>query len=289
MAVTTQTGQPAPEGTVRPPRKYRRVKTPTVLQMEAVECGCAALAMVLAFYGRIVPLEELRVACGVSRDGSKASNMLAAARSYGLIAKGFRQEPEDLPQFTLPMIAFWQLNHFVVVEGFGKDKVYLNDPAEGHRTVSDEEFNKAFPGIILTFEPGPDFKKGGRKRSLLGALAARLSGSWGGLIYSVLVGLTLAVPGLLIPVFSKVFVDDLLVQGLSGWVGPLLIGLTLTAVLRAALSWLQQYYLLRLTTKLSVSMSGKFVWHVLRLPMDFYAQRYGGEIAWRVQLNDTVA
>lgn len=294
MAISTRSPQRAstPASSPAPapaPPNQRRVKTPTVLQMEAVECGAAALAMVLAYYGRWVPLEELRVACGVSRDGVKASNVVRAGRAYGLTSKGFREEPEGITKHALPIVAFWNFNHFVVVEGVDERRVYLNDPAAGRRTVTHQEFDDAFTGIILTFEPGPTFARGGARPRTIRLLADRLSGSRMGLLYCVLIGLLMVLPGLVIPVFSKVFVDEVLVQGLTGWVVPLLIGMALTALLRAVLGLLQARYLLRLSSKLAIAMSGTFLWHVLRLPMEFYTQRYAGEIGWRVQLNDRVA
>lgn len=267
----------------------KRVRTPTVLQMESVECGAAALASVLGYHGRFVPLEELRTACGVSRDGSKASNVIKASREYGLLARGFTKESDELRAVPLPCIIFWNFNHFVVVEGFGKEGVYLNDPASGPRQVPNDEFDHSFTGVVLTFTPTAKFQKGGRKRSLLGALRRRLAGCEGGLLYVVIAGLALVVPGLIIPTFSRVFVDDFLVGGKQNWVIPLLVGMGGTAALRAILTWLQEYYLLRLETKLAVKTSSNFFWHVLQLPVEFFNQRYGGEIGSRVAINDSVA
>jgi NHLM bacteriocin system ABC transporter peptidase/ATP-binding protein len=257
--------------------------------MEAIECGAASLAIILGTYGRYVSLEELRLACGVSRDGSKASNLVRAARGYGLIAKGFTREPQALSDLPLPMIVFWNFNHFLVVEGFGRGRVYLNDPASGPRVISEEEFDRAFTGVVLTFEPGPNFVRAGARPNLAISLARRLGGSEIVLAYVILVGLALVIPGLIIPTFSRVFVDSYLVGGLQSWIGPLLIGMAMTALMRAALTGLQQYHLLRMETKFALTTSSQFLWHVLHLPLEFFNQRYSGEIGARVSLNDRAA
>jgi ABC-type bacteriocin/lantibiotic exporter with double-glycine peptidase domain len=280
-----------PANTLGQPRRRAATpaRTPTLLQMDVLECGAASLAIVLGYYGRFVPLAELRQACGVSRDGTKASNILKAARTYGLKARGFKKEPQELVSLPAPMIVFWNFDHFLVVEGFGRRRVYLNDPASGPRSVSWDEFDQGFTGVVLIFEPGPDFAKGGVRRSAVGALSRHIAASQIALAHIVLISLLLVIPGLLLPTFTRLFVDSYVVEGMGGRVGPLLAGMALAAALSAALTWAQQAALLRLETRLALRSASDFFWHVLRLPIAFFTQRYGGEIGSRVQINGRVA
>lgn len=290
MSGSTRQSQPnvsAPSGFSA--RHPHRVRTPTILQMGAVECGAAALGIILGYHGRMVPLEELRVACGVSRDGSKAVNVVKAARTYGLTSKGYKKEPDELRSLIPPFIAFWNFNHFLVIEGFGKRGVYVSDPGHGRRLASYQEFDRAYTGVVMTFEPGPDFRKGGARPSLVAALRQRVRGSEWTLAFVVLTSLMLVLPAIAIPLFSQVFIDQYLVRGSRDIVVPLLVGMLLTAFLRAALTWLQQHYLLGLQTKLAVGMSSTLFWHTLRLPVQFYGQRHAGEVGSRVAINDRIA
>ncbi|WP_193199358.1 NHLP family bacteriocin export ABC transporter peptidase/permease/ATPase subunit [Nostoc sp. MG11] len=270
-------------------RKSKRCHTPTLLQMEAVECGAAALGIILSYYGRIVPLTELRQACGVSRDGVSALNIIKAARNYGLTAKSFKTNLAGLWELKSPYIVFWNFNHFLVVEGLGKRQLFLNDPATGRRTVSLDEFSGAYTGVVLALEPGPNFQRGGRKPSTIRALWSRLQGSVGAVLYCVLAGFLLVIPELAIPVFSQVFVDNILIQRKDEWLRPLILGMIFTAGLNGFLTLLQLQFLRQLKIKLSVSMKSNFLWHILRLPMSFYDQRFAGEISSRMQLNDSIA
>lgn len=266
-----------------------RVRTPTVLQMEAAECGAASLGIVLGYHGRRVPLEKLRVACDVSRDGTSAGNIVKTARDYGLKAKGFRKSLDTVQEMTFPVIIHWNFNHFLVLEGFKGDFAYLNDPAKGRYRVTLAEFDDAFTGVVLAFERGPDFEAEDEKEGIVASLAPRLSSSTTTLSFVVLASLGLVIPGLVVPAFTRIFIDQFLVQRMHDWVVPLLLCMGGVMGLNAALTWVQQRYLLRLETKLSLSMSSAFLWHVLRLPVEFFAQRYSGEVGSRVQINDRVA
>ena len=198
-AVGALSARDAPEAARAPLPETTVVRTPTILQLEAVECGAAALSVVLAFHGRHVPLEQMRVDCGVSRDGSKASGLLRAARAHGLTARGFRKEPRELAELPMPAIAFVNFNHFVVVEGFHKGRAYLNDPARGRRSIDAAEFDQAFTGVVLTFERSPEFKPGGLPPSVVRSLSQYIDGFKGAISAAFLVGLLLVLPGLVMP------------------------------------------------------------------------------------------
>ncbi len=266
-----------------------RRAVPTVLQMETTECSAACLGMILAYYGCWVPLETLRVRCGVSRDGGNAANMLRAAREFGLAAKGFRSEREQLFDIPFPMVVFWEFNHFVVLEGIKGNKVYINDPGEGPRRLSLEEFDDGYTGMCFIFEPEPVFRRRGAEPSVLSGLATRFGRVHNSLIFAALATLALVVPGIAVPTMIKVFIDDVLIRQNGYWLTPLLVGLLLAAIAQGTLTWLQRALLARMETKLSFVTTTRFFWHVVTLPMLFFSQRYAGDIASRVQSNFTVA
>ena len=270
-------------------KQPKRSKTPTVLQMEAVECGAAALSMVLGYYGRYVPLAELRSSCGVSRDGVTAANVLKAARNYGLTSKGFKKSIDALKQLPPPFIVFWNFNHFLVVDEITDTSIRLNDPALGPRKITPADFDEGYTGIVLTFSPSKDFVRGGRPANAISSLKQRLSGSVGALGFCTLAGFLLVLPTLALPAFSRIFIDNVLLAKRLDWLPYVLLGMGITVLLQAVLTGLQLRYLRSLRVKLAVGMTSRFVWHVLRLPVGFYAQRFAGEISDRIGLNDGVA
>ncbi|WP_037617668.1 NHLP family bacteriocin export ABC transporter peptidase/permease/ATPase subunit [Streptomyces aureus] len=271
----------------------RRVRTPTVLQMEAVECGAASLAMVLAHHGRHVPLEELRIACGVSRDGSRASNLLKAARGYGLTAKGMQMDTAALAEVRGPAILFWEFNHYVVYDGtgrrFGRRGVYVNDPGKGRRFVPMDDFDSSFTGVVLVMEPGPAFRKGGRRPGVLGAMPARLRGTSGTMPAAVLASLLLVAVGAAVPALSRTFIDQYLIGGQSSLLGVLFASMGAAVLLTVVLTWLQQANLLRGRIISSTLSSARFLRHLLRLPVTFFSQRSPADLVQRLQSNDAVA
>ncbi|WP_200845244.1 NHLP family bacteriocin export ABC transporter peptidase/permease/ATPase subunit [Roseomonas sp. 18066] len=266
-----------------------RIRTPTLLQMEAAECGAAALGSILGHHGRWVPLEALRAACGVSRDGSRASHVAKAAALYGLTVEAFRVEPDSLASLPMPLIAHWGMNHFVVIEGLSRGGAWINDPATGPRRVARAELDRNLTGVVLTLRPGADFQRGGTRPRALRGLAQRLRGN--GAAFACLLGLSLllVVPALLVPAFAQIFVDDVLVGRFDSWLPPLLWGMGGAALVMALLTWLQLDLLLRLETRLAVGGAAGFLQRLTQLPVGFFAQRHPGDIAGRVMLNDRVA
>lgn len=273
-----------------PPRfPPRRLKVPTVLQMEETECGAAALGMVLAHFGRSLPLEELRQVCGVSRDGSNAARMLKAAREYGLQAKGYRRPFDKLAEGELlPQILFWRFSHWVVLEGYGRDCLYINDPASGRQRVPVAEAERLYSGIALHATPGPDFIRGGKRQAWITDLWNRMRPGQLGLILAAVAGLFLVVPGVMLPMFTTVFVNEVLDAPDRTGAAGLIAAVFVVSLLIGLLTLVQQWFLARVRTRLTISGSFRLVDHLLKLPVQYFTQRFPGVIVSRLDQVDSI-
>ena len=252
------------------------------MQMEALECGAACLAMVLAYYGKWVPLEQVRRDCGVSRDGSNALNVMLAGRNYGLEANGYRFEPEYLKNNgTFPCIVHWEFNHFIVVNGFKNNKVSINDPARGTITISMEEFDEKFTGLCILFAPSDTFVADGKRRSTVEFARKRLEGCAVAIAFVILTSVITSLMGIIDPVFSRIFMDRLLTGKDPGWAGPFILILSIFGFIKIITALIQAIYSRRIDGRMSVHGTTSYMWKVLNLPMDFFAQRYSQDILSR--------
>ena len=267
-----------------------RVKVPTILQMEATECGAASLSMILAHYKLWLPLEKLRQECGVNRDGSKASCVIRAARNRGCTANGYKWSVDRLLEVgAYPLIIHWEFNHFVVLEGVKGNTAYLNDPAMGRRTVPLDEFRTSYTGVALKITPNENFKPEGHRYNIFTAVAEKLAQDKWAALFIVLLNLGLIIPGLASPVFSQIFLDDILTKKHPDWMFNFMLAMTASFVICGIMTWLQAVILTRWQRKLTLSDSSSFFWHLLRLPMQFFHQRYAAEVASRVGFNESIA
>lgn len=265
-------------------------KVPVVMQMEALECGAASLAMICAYYDKWIPLEQVRLDCGVSRDGANAKNLLVAARSYGFTAKGYRYEPEELKSHgKFPCIIHWNFNHFVVLDGFKGNKAYLNDPAKGNYAVSMETFDNSFTGICLMFEPSETFAPSGKQKSVFSFAVSRLKGAKTAVVFVAFTTLISALLGIITPAFSRIFMDRILTHKSPDWFYPFLIALSVISALQLLISALEAYYSNKINGKLAIIGSTSFLWKVLHLPMEFFSQRLAGDIQDRQSSNSGIA
>ncbi len=287
MAEKTQTKR---SKTIKKPLTKGVAKVPVIIQLEALECGAAALAMILAYYQKWVPLEQVRLDCGVSRDGSKAVNLLKAARHYGLEAKGYRYEPETLKEKgRFPCIIHWNFNHFVVLCGFKNGNAILNDPARGYIEVPMEEFDASFTGICLFFEPSPDFQPSGKRKSMIKFAGKRLQGTGEALTLVIITTIITSLIGIIKPGFSQVFADRLLTGKNPNWFIPFLILLTLLAVIEICMVWINTVYAAHASGKIATLSNVNYMWHVFRLPMDFFSQRLAVDLVRRKNQNTEIA
>ena len=276
--------------TIKQPLRSGVAKVPVIMQMEALECGAASLTMILAYYEKWIPLEQVRADCGVSRDGSNAKNVLRAARSYGLTAKGYRFEPEDLKKNgKFPCIIHWNFNHFVVLNGFKGDKAVLNDPAKGNYSVPMEVFDRSFTGICLMFEPSETFEPGGKPKSVLDFARQRMQGTGEAVAFTVITTVIASLIGLINPAFSRIFLDRILTGQNPQWLMPFIWALAAMSALQVFVGLVQTVYSARINAKIAVVGNATFMWKVLHLPMDFFSQRMAGDIQQRKSANASIA
>ena len=278
------------EKKLKKPVRNGVAKVPVIMQMEALECGAASLAMVLAYYRKWIPLEQVRLDCGVSRDGSNMKNVYLAAKNYGLEAHGYRMEVENIKTSgTFPCIIHWNFNHFVVLNGFRGGKAVLNDPARGTVAVSMEEFDTSFTGLVLTFAPGENFQPSGKRKSTLEFARKRLKGAGPAVAFVVLTSVITYLFGVINPVMTRIFVDRLLTGQAPDWLYPFIGVLTLLALFQITVQWAQTIYSLKINGKMSIEGNASYMWKVLRLPMTFFSQRMTGDILQRQGTNATIA
>lgn len=256
--------------------------------MEATECGAASLSMIFAYFGRYMPLEQMRIETGVSRDGCNAGNIMRAAKRYGLDCHGYRKEPEALKTIALPCIIHWNFNHFVVFEGFKGKYAYINDPAIGRRKLTWQELDECFTGIVLTFERTDRFQKEHKKNTSLAFIRKRLKGQYGVLFKLIYIGFLLVFPGLVLPVLSQVFMDDVLVGGYTDWLTKILVFMGLLVGLKFGLTYYRDLVLQKLCSKMTLISGFSFLRHMIRLPITFFDQRYAGDLVERMENNTEV-
>ena len=275
---------------IKQPVMGGKVRVPVVMQMEALECGAASLAMVMAYYDKWVPLEQVRLDCGVSRDGSNAKNILVAARSYGFEAQGLKCEVDALKTgVAFPCIIHWNFNHFVVLDGFKGNYAYLNDPARGEVRVTMEEFDKAFTGVCLQITPGEGFEPGGKPKSTLEFARKRLAGAGVAVAFVMLSTVVGYLFGIINPMFTRFFMDRLLTGENRDLLMPFLLLLALMGVAQVVICWVQSIYSLKINGKMALIGSSTFVWKILRMPVEFFTQRMAGDILQRLGSNASIA
>ena len=274
---------------VKMPLKKKVARVPVVMQLEALECGAACLTMILAYYNKWIPLEQVRKDCGVSRDGSNALNILLAARSYGLEADAYKAEPDILKkEGSFPCIIHWEFNHFIVLDGFRGGKVYLNDPARGRVVLSEEEFDRGFTGVFLLFEPSENFAASGQRKSTLEFARKRLKGAAPAVVFIILISVISAAFGLINPSLDRIFFDRLIIGRNASWILPFLGIMCSLALLQLTVSWIRAIYSLRLQAKMAVIGNMTYMWKLLRLPIDFFSQRMAGDLLQRQSTNATI-
>lgn len=268
---------------------FRRKQTPLYIQMESAECGAACLKIIMAYYGKYVPIEDLRTACGVSRDGCTAYGVATACDSYGLDCDGYSLTLDELKEQPLPCVVYWGFNHFIVLEKIKGKKYYINDPSVGHITVGEADFKRLYTGVILQIKPNASFKKGGEKPGFMPSLMRRIRPVIPVMFVLLLMQFGLVFLSLVMTLLARIFVDHIITGQFPFWRWWFLGIASGSALLISLLTYLNSIVLVKTQIKLSTLFSSGFFKHLFELPVSFYEQRYSSEIAYRSTLNQQAA
>ncbi|MCR5627695.1 MAG: NHLP family bacteriocin export ABC transporter peptidase/permease/ATPase subunit [Lachnospiraceae bacterium] len=275
---------------IKSPVRKGEAKVPVIMQLEELECGAASLSMILAYYGKWIPLEQVRQDCGVSRDGSTAKNLVLAARNYGLKTKAFKRSPEVVKELGVyPCIIHWNFNHFVVLDGFRGKQVCINDPARGYVKVSEEEFDESFTGVTLEMEPGEDFEPSGKKKSTVDFAKKRLAGAGAAVAFVMIMTVISSLFGIFNPIMTRIFMDRLLTDINPHWLNPFIGAMIILALIQILVEWLNTIYSRKINGKMAIIGSTTYMWKVLSMPMEFFSQRMSGDIQSRRRTNESIA
>jgi ATP-binding cassette, subfamily C, bacterial len=261
------------------------VNTPLIIQMQSVECGAACLGIILGYYGKFVSLGELRHKCGVTRDGCNGLDILKAGHSYELSGQAFQTNAEALVDIRKPAILFWDTAHFVVLEGFSKNKVFINDPSYGHMEIERAEFDVRYSGIAFIFDPKPSFKRSAMPREGFISLAKSWKLRPSFFLFLALSCFLLVLPFLTLPTLLRLFIDFVYESDVLQWkelclifcFGALGFGLIFSLFYFSSIH--------RAFRSVSMQSSSRFFWRMLRLPVTFYDEREPREIALRLNEN----
>ena len=267
-------------------KPFTRKKTPCILQMETTDCGAVALSIILAYHRHYVPLDELRVKCGVSRDGVRPAHLIKAAEHYGLTTLVTNQSPDSLRTLTYPLILLWKRSHFIVLEGFKGNKVYINDPSSGRCTLDWTIFLQGFSGITIQMTPGDLFKKRKKTHVLLSECYPLFLKERSSVCFIFLSSLILTIFTLITPIFSKIYIDHYFIQVQNNWLSPICLIMIVLMTIQFVLMYLQRMVLRRFEAKYAVVLAAQLIRKMIYSPMIFFARRKAGDLSSRLQVSD---
>ncbi len=273
--------------------RLRPRRVPVVLQLTAVECGAACLAMVLGYFGRPATVAEIRAACPIGRDGVTAQGLLDAARRLGLRGRAVAVDLDRLGRLPLPAILHWEFRHFIVLERWSDRGAEVVDPACGRLRLTRAELDAGYTGVAIVLEPGARFDTAARARprpawSQPVTALLRLPGVRMQVGQVLAAAVLLQVLGLAVPLAVKLVLDQVLPLRLAPALRTLGLGILLIGGLRLAVGYLRGALLLSLQGRVDSHLMLGFFGELLDRPIAFFQARSTGDLVMRVSSHTVI-